>query len=301
MLVGYAACLAALAGCAFAQRPLYVLKAFPDCVNGPLAKNSICNKSLDGQTRAKALVSALTQAEKILNMQSASPGVSRIGLPAYDWWNEALHGVAISPGVNFSISGKDYSYATSFPMPITLGAAFDDDLVYKIATVISTEARAFSNGGQAGLDYWTPNINPYRDPRWGRGQETPGEDPFHASRYVASLIPGLQGAPGSKYMKIAATCKHFAGYDLEVWNGVARYAFDAKISPQELRDYFLPPFQACARDSNVQSVMCAYNAVNGVPSCADSYLLQTILKEHWDWGNNDRYIVGDCDAVHNIY
>ncbi|KAH7363882.1 glycoside hydrolase superfamily [Rhexocercosporidium sp. MPI-PUGE-AT-0058] len=301
MFVGYGACLAALAGCAFAQQPFYEIRHFPDCVNGPLAKTPICNKSLDYLSRAKALVSMFTQAEKIVNMQSASPGVARIGLPPYNWWNEALHGLAMSPGVNFSGTGTEYSYATSFPMPIILGAAFDDDLVYQIATVVSTEARAFSNGGKAGLDFWTPNINPFRDPRWGRGQETPGEDPFHASRYVASLIPGLQGAPGSPYMKIAATCKHYAGYDLEVWNGIARYAFDAKINAQDMRDYFLPPFQSCARDSAVQSVMCAYNAVNGVPSCANSYLLQTILRDHWNWGNDNRYVVGDCDAVHNIF
>ncbi|KAL2060348.1 hypothetical protein VTL71DRAFT_9743, partial [Oculimacula yallundae] len=301
MLVGYVGCLAALAGSTFAQQPNYVLKQFPDCVNGLLTSNSICDKSLDAQTRAKALVASFTQAEKIENMQNDSPGVPRIGLPAYNWWNEALHGVASSPGVNFTEPGTNYSYATSFPMPITVGAAFDDDLVYQMATVVSTEARAFSNAGQAGLNFWTPNINPFRDPRWGRGQETPGEDPFHISRYVAKLIPGLQGEPGAPYMKVAASCKHFAGYDLEVWNGVARYAFDAKINPQDMRDYFLPPFQSCARDSSVQSVMCAYNAVNGVPSCANSHLLQTILREHWDWEKNDRYVVGDCDAVHNIF
>ncbi|CZT07718.1 related to beta-xylosidase [Rhynchosporium graminicola] len=300
MLVEYAACWALLAGSALAQRPNYVKKHFPDCESGPLSKIAICNKSLSPVARAKALVSAMNETEKIANMQHDVPGSDRIGLPAYNWWNEALHGVAKSRGINFTASG-DYSFATSFPLPIILGAAFDDDLVNAIAKVVSTEARAFSNGGLAGLDFWTPNINPYRDPRWGRGSETPGEDPFHASQYVKSLIPGLQGEPGDPYMKVAATCKHFAGYDLELWNGIARYSFDAKIKPQDMRDFYLPAFQACARDSSVQSVMCAYNAVNGVPSCASSYLLQTILKEHWNWANEDRFIAGDCDAVHNIF
>jgi beta-D-xylosidase 4 len=115
------------------------------------------------------------------------------------------------------------------------------------------------------------------------------------------LILGLQGDPSAPYQKVAATCKHYAGYDLEYWNGVARYSFDATISTQDMRDYYLPPFQTCARDSNVQAVMCSYNAVNGVPTCADPYLLQTVLREHWDWDRDERYVVSDCDAVQNIF
>lgn len=119
--------------------------------------------------RATALISLFTTEEKLNNTGSTSPGVPRLGLPPYEWWNEALHGLASSPGVNFSASGN-YSYATSFPQPILMGAAFDDHLIRRVATVISTEARAFNNDGRAGLDFWTPNINPFKDPRWGRGQ-----------------------------------------------------------------------------------------------------------------------------------
>ncbi|RDL41531.1 uncharacterized protein BP5553_01510 [Venustampulla echinocandica] len=274
---------------------------FPDCINGPLSNNAICDYEADPYERATALVKLFTFDEKIINTQNKSPGVPRIGLPRYEWWSEALHGVAGSPGVSFTPSGN-YSYATSFPQPITLGATFDDDLVHSIATVISTEARAFSNGNKSGLNYWTPNINPYKDPRWGRGQETPGEDPFHLSSYVKQLIIGLQGGQDAQpYKKIVATCKHYAGYDIEDWKGNARYGFNAIISPQDLREYYLPPFQQCARDSNVQSVMCSYNAVNGVPTCADNYLLQTILREYWGWTDEDQWVTSDCDAVHNIY
>lgn len=139
----------------------------------------------------------------------------RLGLPAYTWWQEGLHGVASSPGVNFSTPGTNFSYATSFPQPILMGAAFDDNLIREVATVVSMEARAFNNFQRAGLDFWTPNINPFKDPRWGRGQETPGEDPFHLSSYVKALIEGLQGS--DKYKRVVATCKHFVAYDMETW------------------------------------------------------------------------------------
>lgn len=262
------------------------------------------------------MIKLFTLVEKLNNTGSESPGVPRLGLPPYTWWQEALHGVASSPGVNFSTSGNyryrtfirgsnscsfALSYATSFPQPILLGAAFDDELINAVATVISTEARAFNNDDRAGLDFWTPNINPYKDPRWGRGQETPGEDPFHLSSYVHALIDGLQGGYDPKYKRIVATCKHFVGYDLENWNGNHRYQFDAKISQQDLVEYYMPPFQSCARDSNVGAFMCSYNAVNGVPTCADPYLLQTILRDHWNWTSQEQWVTSDCDAIQNIY
>ncbi|KAG8161047.1 hypothetical protein KVR01_009311 [Diaporthe batatas] len=285
---------------------------FPDCSSsGPLGNNSVCDTSLDTVTRAKALVAILTTAEKINATVSTSPGVPRLGLPPYEWWNEALHGVAKSPGVSFNPdSGSEFQYATSFPQPITLGAAFDDALVHAVAEIISTEARAFSNAGRAGLDFWTPNINPFRDPRWGRGQETPGEDPFHLSSYVRALIDGLEGTGDSvgnkdgKYKKVVSTCKHFAGYDLESWNGNFRYQFDASISTQDMVEYYLPPFQACARDAKVGAFMCSYNAVNGVPTCADDWLLNDVLRDHWNWtgGSDDGFwVTSDCDAIQNVF
>ncbi|KAB8304044.1 hypothetical protein EYC80_005390 [Monilinia laxa] len=273
---------------------------FPDCANGPLANNTVCDTTADPYKRATALVSLFTLAEKINNTGNTSPGVPRIGLPAYEWWNEALHGLA--RGALWGAAGNNFSYSTSFPQPILIGASFDDELVHNVASQISTEARAFSNANRYGLNYWTPNINPYKDPRWGRGQETPGEDPFHVSSYVNALVTGLQGGLDDLlYKKGVATCKHYAGYDLENGGGAIRYGFDAIISSQDLRDYYLPSFQQCARDSNVQSVMCSYNAVNGVPTCADEWLLQRLLREHWGWTDEDQWVTSDCDAVRNIW
>jgi xylan 1,4-beta-xylosidase len=202
--------------------------------------------------------------------------------------------------VVFTASGN-FSSATSFPQPITLGATFDDELVKAVATTISTEARAFNNVGKAGLDFWTPNINPFKDPRWGRGQETPGEDPVHLSRYVYNLIIGLQGGIDPKpYFKVAADCKHFAAYDLENGSGTDRFHFDAKVTSQDLSEYYLPSFQSCIRDAKAASVMCSYNRVNGVPACASTYLLKDILKDWWGF-NEERWVTSDCDAVKNIY
>ncbi|KAF2142750.1 glycoside hydrolase family 3 protein [Aplosporella prunicola CBS 121167] len=273
---------------------------FPDCVNGPLKGELVCDTSASPRDRAASLISLFTVPEKLNNTGNTSPGVPRLGVPPYEWWNEALHGVAAGHGVNFSDAG-DFSHATSFPQPILMGAAFDDELIHAVATVVSTEARAFNNANRSGLDYWTPNINPYKDPRWGRGQETPGEDPYHLSQYVRALIAGLQGDKDDKYKRVVATCKHFVGYDLETWNGNYRYQFDAQISPQDLAEYYMPPFQSCARDSNVGAFMCSYNAVNGVPTCADPYLLQTILREHWGWTDEEQWVTSDCDSIQNIY
>ncbi|KAI0828925.1 glycoside hydrolase family 3 protein [Trametes gibbosa] len=273
---------------------------FPDCANGPLKHNAVCDVKKDPITRATALISLWTDAELTNNTVNSSPGVSRLGLPAYNWWSEGLHGVAQSPGVTFAPSG-DFSHATSFPQPILMGAAFDDPLIQAIATIVSTEGRAFNNAGRAGLDYWTPNINPFKDPRWGRGQETPGEDPFHLSQYVYNLIIGLQGGLDPKpYFKVVADCKHFAAYDMDNWEGIVRYGFNAVVSQQDLSDYYLPPFQTCVRDAKVASVMCSYNAVNGIPSCANKFLLQDVLRDHWGF-TDDRWVTSDCDAVQNIF
>ncbi|KAG6919305.1 hypothetical protein DXG01_007438 [Tephrocybe rancida] len=288
-------CLAPYFGLAFG-----LVYTFPDCTNGPLKLNTVCDRTKDPTTRAKALIALFTVDELIANTGNLSPGVPRLGLPSYQWWSEALHGVAYSPGTAFADSGN-FSSATSFPQAITMGSAFDDPLIKAVATVISTEARAFNNAGRAGLDYFTPNINPFRDPRWGRGQETPGEDPYHISQYVLNLIDGLQGGIDPQpYFKVAADCKHYAAYDIENWEGHDRTSFDAQVTLQDLSEYYLPPFQSCVRDAKVASVMCSFNSVNGVPSCASSYLLQTILRDHWGF-TDDRWVVSDCDAVDNIF
>jgi beta-D-xylosidase 4 len=183
-------------------------------------------------------------------------------------------------------------------MPLQMSAAFDDDLIFKIANIIGNEARAFGNGGKAPVDFWTPDINPFRDPRWGRGSETPGEDIARIKGYTKSLLAGLEGDKPER--KIIATCKHYVGYDMENWGGTDRHHFDAKINMQDLAEYYMPPFQQCARDSKVGSFMCSYNAVNGVPTCADPYVLQTILRDHWNWTDSNNYITSDCEAVADI-
>ncbi|KAJ5272474.1 putative exo-1-4-beta-xylosidase bxlB [Penicillium angulare] len=204
----------------------------------------------------------------------ASTGSSRLGLPSYNWWNEALHGVGISEGVDFGVSFSiviedpvgEYPSATSFATPLLLAAAFDDEMIY-----------------QAGLDFWTPNVNPYRDPRWGRGSEAPREDPRQIKGYAENFLLGLERNHSSSIKKTLATCKHYARYDLETWGGYSRYAFKANITMQDLVEYYLPPFQQCARDSKVSSMMCSYNMVNGIPACANSYLINRILRQHWNW------------------
>ncbi|KAF2868570.1 beta-xylosidase [Massariosphaeria phaeospora] len=267
----------------------------PDCANGPLKLNRICDVNASPPERAAALVAAMQTSEKLDNLMSKSKGVSRLGLPAYNWWGEALHGVAGAPGIDFD---APFTNATSFPMPLQMSAAFDDDLIFRIADIIGNEARAFGNGGKAPVDFWTPDINPFRDPRWGRGSETPGEDIARIKGYTKHLLAGLEGDKAQR--KIIATCKHYVGYDMEAWGGTDRHHFDAKINMQDLAEYYMPPFQQCARDSKVGSFMCSYNAVNGVPTCADTYVLQTILRDHWNWTDSNNYITSDCEAVEDI-
>ncbi|KAK3305651.1 glycoside hydrolase superfamily [Chaetomium strumarium] len=271
---------------------------YPDCVNGPLAANKVCDRTLSPAQRAAALVAAMTNEEKLQNLVSNSKGAPRLGLPAYNWWSEALHGVAYAPGTQFRKGPGSFNSSTSFPMPLLMAAAFDDDLIERIGTVIGIEGRAFGNAGFSGMDYWTPNVNPFKDPRWGRGSETPGEDVLRVKRYAASMIRGLEG-PGPE-RRVVATCKHYAANDFEDWNGATRHDFNAVITPQDLTEYYLAPFQQCARDSRVGSIMCAYNAVNGVPSCANAYLLQTVLREHWNWTEHDNYVTSDCEAVLDV-
>jgi beta-D-xylosidase 4 len=248
---------------------------FPDCKSGPLSTFPICNQTLPTRERAADLISRMTTAEKITQLVHKVPAIPRLGLPEIIWWSEALHGIAYSPGVSF---GGNLTNATMFPMPINLGASFNMTLIHRIAETISTEARAFSNEGRAGLVFFTPNINIFRDPRWGRGQETPGEDTFLTSQYVYALITGLQNGDDERYLKIAADCKHYAAYDLEGWNGTGRTQFNAIVSDQDLIETYLAPFETCIRDAKVASIMCSYNAVNGIPSCAHKFLLQTVAR-----------------------
>ncbi|XP_058084395.1 beta-xylosidase/alpha-L-arabinofuranosidase 2 isoform X2 [Magnolia sinica] len=169
-----------------------------------------------------------------------------------------------------------------------------------VPCVVSTEARAMYNVGLAGLTYWSPNVNIFRDPRWGRGQETPGEDPLLSSKYATGYVRGLQQTDGgdANRLKVAACCKHYTAYDVDAWKGVDRYHFNAKVTKQDMDDTFQPPFKSCVIDGNVASVMCSYNQVNGIPTCADPDLLAGTIRGEWKLNG---YIVSDCDSVQVLY
>src|SRR5437773_12182306 len=231
----------------------------------------------------------MTLEEKISQMQNNAPAIPRLGIPAYGWANEALHGVALA------------GHATVFPQAIGLAATWDTDLVHSIADVISTEARAKHNDAiqhgnfaeHYGLDFWSPHINIFRDPRWGRGQETYGEDPFLTGRMAVAFVTGLQG-DDPKYLKVVSTPKHYAVHSgPEVW----RHEFDAQPSPHDMADTYTPAFRAAVVEGKADSVMCAYNAVDGVPACANTYLLGKTLREAWKF---EGYVTSDCGAVADI-
>lgn len=292
--------LASLAVVAMAQKPAPGTDTFPDCKNGPLHNTSVCNMDLDPTTRAQALVNLMTAAEKFNQTGNNSPGVARLGLPPITYWNEILHGLATNGGaIQFNATGN-FSYSSSFPHIVNLGYTFDDELMTAVGNALSQEGRAFSNAGRAGLTFFSPNVNPIRDPRWGRRLEVVSEDAFYTGNYAKAMVSGLQGGVSPKYKRVVATCKHVFGYDQENNAGNWRYQFDANISTQDTAEYFMTPFRACA-EANVGAFMCSYNAVNGVPSCANSYILDDVIRGHFNWTNEDQMVFSDCDAIQNVY
>ncbi|KAL6907814.1 hypothetical protein ACP4OV_001984 [Aristida adscensionis] len=293
LLAAAAAALAATAPAASASRA-----AFGCAPGGPAAALPFCRQALPPRARARDLVSRLTRAEKVRLLVNNAAAVPRLGVAGYEWWSEALHGVSdTGPGVRF---GGAFPGATAFPQVIGTAASFNATLWELVGKAVSDEARAMYNGGQAGLTFWSPNVNIFRDPRWGRGQETPGEDPAVAARYAAAYVRALQQqAPGAGgRLKLAACCKHFTAYDLDRWGGTDRFHFNAVVSPQDLEDTFNVPFRACVRDGRAASVMCSYNQVNGVPTCADARWLRATVRRRWGL---DGYIVSDCDSVGVFY
>jgi beta-glucosidase len=248
------------------------------------------NPQLSVNERVEDLISRLTLEEKVAQMMNAAPAIERLGIPEYNWWNECLHGVARA------------GLATVFPQAIGLAATWDEELMFRISTAISDEARAKHHGFlrndkrliYQGLTYWSPNINIFRDPRWGRGQETYGEDPFLSGRLAVQFIKGLQG-DDPKYYKTIATVKHFA-----VHSGPEpeRHSFDAKATEREFREFYLPQFEMGIREGKAYSVMCAYSRYEGEACCGSSRLMNNILRDEWGF---DGYIVSDCGAIGDIY
>jgi beta-glucosidase len=247
------------------------------------------NTSLPLEKRVGDLVSRMTLDEKVRQMQHTAPAIPRLGVPSYDWWSEALHGVARS------------GYATVFPQAIAMAATWDFNLVHSEGETIATEARAKYNQAQRegnhsiyfGLDFWSPNINIFRDPRWGRGQETLGEDPFLTGKLGVAFVTGVQGND-PKYFKAIATPKHYA-----VHSGaeLMRHGFNVNASPHDLEDTYLPAFRATVVEGHADSVMCAYNAIDGAPACASKFLLQDTLRDAWKFQG---YVTSDCGAVGDI-
>ncbi|KAJ5535616.1 hypothetical protein N7513_008802 [Penicillium frequentans] len=270
---------------------------FPDCANGPLSHTLVCDSSATAHDRAAALVALFTFEELVNSTGNNIPAIPRLGLPPYQVWSEALHGL---DRANFTDAG-DYNWATSFPSPILSMAALNRTLINQIGGIISTQGRAFNNVGRYGLDVYAPNINAFRHPVWGRGQETPGEDAyFLCGTYAYEYITGMQGGVDPEHLKLVATAKHFAGYDIENWHNHSRLGNDLNITQQDLAEYFMPQFLTAVRDARVHSVMSSYNSVNGVPSSANSFFLQTILRDSWGFVD-DGYVSSDCDAVYNVW
>ena len=248
------------------------------------------NPALAPRDRAVDLVGRMTLEEKVSQMDNGSAAVPRLGVPAYDFWNEALHGVARS------------GYATMYPQAIGMAATWDAPLMERIGDAISTEARAKNNEALRegnhdiyfGLTFWSPNINIFRDPRWGRGQETYGEDPFLTGRMAVNFIRGLQG-DDPKYYKVIATPKHYA-----VHSGPEsdRHRFDVDPSPHDLWDTYLPQFRMAIVDAKADSIMCAYNAVNGEPACGNQFLLNEVLRKDWKFQG---FVTSDCGAIDDFF
>lgn len=249
------------------------------------------NPQLSIEQRVDDLVSRLTLEEKVRQMLNNAPAIKRLGIPAYNWWNECLHGV-----------GRTKYHVTVFPQAIGMAASWNDVLMKEVASSIADEGRAIYNDAQKrgdysqyhALTYWTPNINIFRDPRWGRGQETYGEDPYLISKIGKAFVLGLQG-DDPRYLKASACAKHYAVHSGPEKN---RHSFNSDVSTYDLWDTYLPAFRTLVVDANVSGVMCAYNAFKGQPCCGNDLLMQSILRDKWNFKG---YVTSDCGAIDDIF
>jgi len=251
------------------------------------------NPNLSSEERAKDLIGRLTLTEKATLMNDVSDAIPRLGIKKFNWWSEALHGLANNDSV------------TVFPQPIGMAASFDDELVFKIFNAVSDEVRAKYNQSQKrglenrrflSLSVWTPNINIFRDPRWGRGQETYGEDPYLMTRMGTSVVKGLQGPEDSRYKKLLACAKHYAVHSGPEWS---RHTLNVNnVDPRDLRETYLPAFKSLVQQAGVREVMCAYQRLDDEPCCGNTQLLQRILRDEWGF----KYlVVSDCGAISDFY
>ena len=266
----------------------------PWCSLTPQSGWLVCDPTQPLDTRAADIVSRLSLADKFTALSSNYARLPSANLPSYNWWSEATH------GINGITGNPSVHTQTNTALPITTSCAFNRTLWRATGNQIGREARAYANmNATQGQTYWAPVVNIVRDPRWGRNLETPGEDPFVAGEYAVNFVQGFQRAREDPYLlQASACCKHFVANELEATNGTDRYSFNAIVSQQDLVDSYLPPFQACVEEGEVSGVMCSYNAVNGVPSCANSWLLKDLLRGTWAF---DGYVTADCDADDNVF
>lgn len=255
------------------------------------------NPALSAEERAADLCSRLTLEEKAALMQNGSPAIPRLAIPQFEWWSEALHGVGLN--------GK----ATVFPATIGMAASFNDSLLYQVYCAASDEARAKNNEARRsgeikrfqGLSFWTPNINIFRDPRWGRGQETYGEDPYLTTRMGLAVVRGLQGytfdgVRKDSCLKLLACAKHFAVHSGPEWN---RHSFNLEnVSSRDLWETYLPAFKSLVQEGDVREVMCAYQRIDGEPCCGNTRYLQQILRDEWGFKG---LVVSDCSAISDFH
>eukprot|EP00760_Papus_ankaliazontas_P031033 PhM_4_TR5169/c2_g1_i1/m.79931 len=263
------------------------------CNNTPFNAMPFCDTSKGLQERVDDLVSRMTLHDKVNLLGHDSGMAYSVGISPYYWVTEALHGVVAS----FS---PPFSSASSFPQVILTGATFDADIFRRLGRAIALEGRVLHNNNRASVTFWTPNVNIFRDPRWGRGQETPGEDPYLTSVYAKTFVRAFQfGDEDKDHLLASACCKHYAAYSQENGGGVGRDAFNAVVTDQDFADTYTPAFEACARKEGgaASGVMCSYNAVNGVPSCANEYILTDVLRSTWGF---DGYVTSDCGATDDV-
>jgi len=280
----------------------------------PFDKLKFCDTSLSVDERVKHLILALKPSEIPPQITArhgggGSPGpasnVSRIGLPEYDWGVNCIHGVQTSC---VQLSSGEVKCPVSFPNPVNYGMTFNDSLFFDLGRIIATELRAlwllgaeeeseWTGRPHAGLDCWSPNININRDPRWGRNQEVPSEDPYVNGRFGTEYTLGLQTGEDRRYIKVAVTLKHWDAYSLEDADGVTRHTFNAIVSNYTLQDTYFPAFKASVIEGNAKGVMCSYNEVNGSPTCASAFLAH-VMRDVWGM---DGYITSDTGALEDIY
>lgn len=297
---GFLLTLAALMERALATGPLWPTVCKPGDITSGFP---FCDQSLSLDDRSADLVSRLTLEEKQSILDNGAQAVPRLGLPAYQWWSEGLHG-PLEPCVT---DGSITKCPTDFPAASAMAAALNDTLYLAVGSAVGVEGRSISNVRQHdskigdGLTYWAPNANMERDPRWGRNQEAPGEDPHLTSKYIANYVRGLQEGEDPDHVQMVATCKHFIANSLEhsTINGkvITRHNFDAEIPLPELTDYYMPGFRACVEEGKGLGIMCSYNAVNGIPMCANRELLTDVLRDQWGF---EGYVTSDCGAINDI-